>query len=161
MPSSLLITIKAAQKESAIAFDYGQRRIGLALWEPVTRTAAPLATVKATPTGPDWPEIQRHIQQWQPSTLVVGIPHNSDGSAQTMTAHAQRFGRQLEGRFGIPVEMVDERYSSQEAHHELRELRRKGIRNRRLKKEDIDQQAARIILERWYDLRCERKETES
>ena len=139
--------------ESAIAFDYGRRRIGLAVWEPVTRTASPLATVRATPTGPDWPEIQRHIEEWQPATLVVGMPYNPGGDTQSMMSEARRFARQLEGRFGIPVEMVDERFSSQEAHEELRELRRSGAKLKRLKKEDIDQQAARIILERWYDLR--------
>lgn len=125
----------------------------MAVWEPVTRTAAPLATVKAMPSGPDWSEIERHIQEWQPSTLVVGIPYNTEGGTQSMTVDSQRFARQLEGRFRIPVDTVDERYSSQEAHHELRELRRKGVRSKRLKREDVDQQAARIILERWYDLR--------
>lgn len=125
----------------------------MAVWESITSRAAPLKTVRCTRRGPDWSAIEECIAQWQPDVLVVGLPLSAEGVDQAMTAPARHFARQLEKRFGLPVETVDETLSSVEAEALLREQRRRGVRRKRVRKADVDQQAAQIILHRWYDLR--------
>lgn len=131
-----------------LGFDYGLRRIGVAIGQTLTRTASPLPAVPARDGKPDWDRIKNLIEEWQPAALVVGLPYNMDGSTQEMTARAERFHRQLEGRFGLPVHAVDERLSSIEAEERLIEARRSGRRGR-IAKEDIDSTAACVLLENW------------
>lgn len=98
-----------------LAFDYGLSQIGVAIGNTVTKTARPLYLVTATQGKPDWPSIEQLISEWQPLKLVVGAPVNREGADNTMLNHCERFARQLEGRFGLQVTMVDESYSSKEA----------------------------------------------
>lgn len=98
-----------------LAFDYGLSQIGVAIGNTVTKTARPLYLVTATQGKPDWPSIEQLIDEWQPLKLVVGAPVNHEGVDNTMLSHCERFARQLEGRFGLKVTMVDESYSSKEA----------------------------------------------
>lgn len=128
-----------------LAFDYGDKRIGTAVGDDLTRSARPLPTL---PTG-DWPAIQRIIDEWRPAALIVGLPLQEDGSEQTITAAARGFARQLEARCHLPVHVSDERYSSRAADDVLRDQRSSGRMTRRVRKGDRDGQAARIILEQW------------
>ncbi len=132
---------------TVLAFDFGLKRIGIAVGDTVTGTAAPRPAVAG---GPDWAAIEREIRAQQPRLLVVGAPFNADGTPGTMLSAAQAFARELERRFAIPVRQVDERWSSVEASAALRDSRAEGIRRRRVRKEDIDSAAAAVILERWF-----------
>jgi len=105
----------AAAHRSFLAFDFGALRVGVAHGNTVTRTAQPLGTIAATGIQ-RFERIQKFIAQWQPDALVIGVPFHPDGAAHDNTERARRFGRQLQGRFGLSVIEVDERYSTTEAH---------------------------------------------
>jgi putative Holliday junction resolvase len=134
---------------TVIAFDYGTRRIGVATGDTITRTAAPQAAVAVGASGPDWIAIGREIAALGPALLVVGAPYNADGSPGALTSAASAFAAELASRFGLPVQRVDERFSSLEASAALRAQRASGARRRRLRAEDVDSAAAAVILERW------------
>ncbi|OYX57558.1 MAG: Holliday junction resolvase RuvX [Comamonadaceae bacterium 32-67-11] len=117
-----------------LAFDWGLKRTGVASGNRLTRSASPQPTLRAEGAA-RWPLIEARVREWQPDALVVGIPTHPDGAAHANTALAQKFARQLRGRFALPVYEVDERYSSTEAHSQ-------GAR-------DADAAAACIILEQF------------
>ena len=98
---------------------------------------------------PDWDAIAREVRMLSPRLLVVGAPYNADGSPGALAPAARRFAAELESRFGLPVNMVDERWSSLEASAALKAQRASGERKRRVRKEDIDSAAAAVILTRW------------
>jgi putative Holliday junction resolvase len=120
-----------------LCFDYGEKRIGVAVGQTITRTASPLETVNVIKKIPDWESITRLINNWQPVSLVVGVPLTMDGSRQDMTEAASRFIRQLNGRYHLPVYEIDERLSSYEAKQRLGSSW------------SIDPVAAQAILETW------------
>lgn len=122
-----------------LGFDYGRKRIGVAVGQPLTATATPLTTVRARDGKPDWPTISRLVAEWKPDALVVGIPYHMDGSEQDMTRNAQRFCRQLEGRYGLPVYRAEERLSSY--------IVETGSASGGAR--DIDPLAAQVILQDW------------
>lgn len=134
---------------SVLAFDFGLKRIGIAAGDTLTRTAAPRPAAAVTSTGPDWGSIGREMESLRPKVLVVGAPYNADGSPGALAQAARRFANELERRFGLPVSMVDERWSSLEANAALKARRASGERRRRIRREDIDSTAAAVILERW------------
>lgn len=119
---------------SFLGFDFGARRIGVASGNALTRRATPLATIAAVGEA-RFEAIGRLIGEWRPDALVVGVPRHPDGAAHQNTLRAERFARQLGGRYGLPVHEVDERYSTVEAAS--REAR------------DLDAAAAAIILEQF------------
>ena len=135
--------------ETFLAFDYGERRIGVAVGQSVTGTASPLSTVDVRDGQPDWASIDGIVAAWKPDGLVVGEPLHMDGRPQRMTRRARRFRRALESRFGLPVHTADERLTTVEARSELAArgaFRGSGARRRK----EIDHPvAARIILESW------------
>jgi putative holliday junction resolvase len=139
-----------------LAFDYGARRIGLASGDTLTRTAAPRAVVPVRGSGPDWVQIARHIAELAPALLVVGAPYNADGSVSALTQAARAFCGELRARFALPVQQVDERFSSLEASAALAAQRQSGARRRRVSHADIDGAAAAVILERWLAAQPER-----
>lgn len=94
-----------------LAFDYGMRRIGVAVGDAVSGTARPLATVDST-QGPDWASIGGLLDDWKPGALIVGRPLTMNGERQTMTQAAERFARRLHGRYQLPVHMAEERLTS-------------------------------------------------
>lgn len=100
--------------QTFLAFDYGTKRTGVASGNILTRTATPQATIAAEGEA-RFPVVQARIREWQPDALVVGIPFHPDGASHDNTLRAQKFARQLRGRFGLPVFEVDERYSTTEA----------------------------------------------
>lgn len=136
--------------QTVLAFDFGLKRIGIAAGDTLTGTAAPRPAASVGPNGPDWDVITREVRGLAPRTLVVGAPHNADGTPSALAAAARRFASELERRFGLPVNMVDERFSSLEASAALKARRASGERRRRVTREDIDSAAAAIILERWF-----------
>jgi putative Holliday junction resolvase len=105
----------APHVQTFLAFDFGLKRTGVASGNRLTRTATPQATITALGDARFVPIAQR-IQEWQPDALVVGVPFHPDGAPHENTARAQKFARQLRGRFGLEVFEVDERYSTTEAH---------------------------------------------
>lgn len=104
----------AARLQIFLAFDFGLKRTGVASGNRLTRTASPQATIAAEGVA-RFPLIQARIRQWQPDALVVGVPFHPDGASHDNTVRAQKFARQLRGRFGLQVFEVDERYSTTEA----------------------------------------------
>ncbi len=101
--------------QSFLAFDFGLQRTGVAYASRLLGQAQPQGTVKASGDA-KWPLIAQHIERWQPDALVVGVPYHPDGASHENTVRAQKFARQLHGRFGLQVFEVDERYSTTEAH---------------------------------------------
>jgi putative Holliday junction resolvase len=100
--------------QSFLAFDFGTRRVGVAVGNSMLRRAQPLKTVAATGEA-RFAAIEALVHEWQPAELVVGVPFHPDGAEHQNTQRARRFGRQLHGRFRLPVNEVDERYSTTEA----------------------------------------------
>lgn len=129
-----------------LAFDFGLARIGVAIGQSITQTASPLDTLRAKDGVPNWQLVEQLIKQWQPQKVIVGEPFNMDGSDQLITKRARKFANQLHGRYGVQVEMVDERLSSASAREELFEYG--GYR--KLQKSQIDSIAAALILESWF-----------
>ncbi len=132
-----------------LAFDFGLKRIGLAAGQTLTASAAPLPAIAVSAGGVDWASIQRQVRALQPGRLVVGTPYNVDGSAGALAGAARQFAAELQTRFGLPVSLIDERWSSLEASAALKARRARGERKRRIRREDIDSAAAAVILERW------------
>lgn len=133
-----------------LAFDYGRKRIGAACGDTASRTASPLSAVSSGAAGPRWEAIDALMRDWQPAMIVVGLPYNVDDSESALTAAARRFAREIAERYAVPVELIDERYSSLEAETRLKAAREQGLRKRRVAKADVDAAAACIILERWF-----------
>jgi putative Holliday junction resolvase len=134
-----------------LALDFGLRRIGVASGDTLTRTPHPRTTVANGPRGPDWPALDRLLADTRPARIVVGEPYNADGSVSALTDAARRFAAELAQRSRLPVDLVDERWSSQDAEDRLRDARASGERRRRVTKEDVDAAAAAVILERWFE----------
>lgn len=140
-------TPDTASPSTVLAFDFGLRRIGAAVGQPITGSASPLGTLSNSDSGPDWPAIERLISEWRPHRLIVGLPMRDDGSTSSVTTAVLQFAADLQ-RFGLVVETVDERYSSVEASSRLAEQRQQGLRGR-VHKTAVDAAAAVIIAERW------------
>ena len=134
---------------TALGFDFGLRRIGVAVGSTLTGSARGLAVIRHGEQAPDWTAIAALIAEWQPDLAVVGVPYNMDGTRSDLTPRAERFARQLAGRSGLPVETVDERLSSREAEASLTAERRDRRRTRRVDAGAVDMRAAAVILERW------------
>ncbi len=132
-----------------LAFDYGQRRLGVAVGQMITGTATPLTTLQCRAGEPDWAAITALAQTWKPDAIVVGLPGGIHDSAREIKAAIAAFRRQLEERFGLPVYTADEAYSSVEAYACLKEQRRAQSASKRIRKGDIDRLAAAILLEAW------------
>jgi putative Holliday junction resolvase len=123
-------------ERTVLAFDFGLKRIGVAVGEPELRTAHPLPPIAA----PGFDSIQKLISEWRPAQIVVGLPVAENGE-HPLAKRVERFARQLEGRFRVPVARVDERFSSAEAEQRLRGLKNKSV----------DSVAAQLILEQYFD----------
>ncbi|MBF8268428.1 MAG: Holliday junction resolvase [Gammaproteobacteria bacterium] len=128
-----------------LCFDYGTRRIGVAVGQTLTATASPLATIRVVNGIPDWRGITALVRQWQPQALVVGLPVTMTDDNQPLTAKAEKFARQLAGRYRIPVHRAEERLTTYAAKHRLKRTT------------DLDPVAAQIILESWLQENAERQ----
>jgi putative holliday junction resolvase len=125
-----------------LGFDFGTRRIGVALGNSMTRQARPLQVIRAAEAAARWEMISAIVQEWRPTQIVVGMPRHPDGTAHAMTRQAERFGRQIAGRYRLPVAFVDERYSTAvlDAGNAT------------------DADAAAVILQQWFDETANNKE---
>ncbi|MEI7611691.1 MAG: Holliday junction resolvase RuvX [Betaproteobacteria bacterium] len=132
---------------SVLAFDFGEKRIGVAVGEWALAQAHPLTTIRSEVNAERFSVIAALIKEWQPVSLVVGLPVALDGSAHSMTARSTRFANQLRGRFGLPVDYAEERLSSVEAGERLRE----SGHSAKSAKEHLDAMAAQIILQCYFE----------
>ena len=121
-------------KGTVLAFDFGLKRIGVAVGEPELRSAHPLPAVS------EFPEIEKLIAEWKPAKLVVGLPMREQGE-HPLAKRVEKFARRLEGTFRLPVARIDERFTSVEAESRLRGLKKKAV----------DSVAAQLILEQYFD----------
>lgn len=135
-----------------VALDFGLKRIGIASGDTLTRSAHPRSTISNGPNGPDWRALDRILADTRPARIAVGEPYNADGSMSPLTEAARQFAIELNQRSSVPVDLVDERWSSQDAEERLRTQRASGERRRRVTREDVDAAAAAVILERWFAL---------
>lgn len=123
-----------------IGFDFGLKRIGVAIGQTISRTATPEAIVASQDGKPDWEHITRLFEEWKPSAIVVGLPMRLNGEEQALTQPARKFGQRLSGRYQRPVFYIEEQLSSIEAEQ------------RKTKADQpVDDHAAQIILENWLD----------
>ena len=142
---------RRSKSGTVLAFDFGLQRIGVAVGETEPGSAHPLPPLAAATQPGRFTAIERLVKEWQPVLLVVGRPLGEDGAPHEMTRRAERFARQLEGRFGLPVSLVDERYSSVEVESRMRAAygARKAVKLARGKA--LDSQAAQLMLEQYFD----------
>lgn len=131
---------------AVLAFDFGEKRIGVAVGEWETRSAHPLETIAEVANAPRFSRIQVLLDEWRPVQLVVGLPLTLDGEEHDLTKRCRRFANQLNGRFGLPVRLVDERLTSVSAEERLRESGR-SLRNN---KAAVDSLAAQEILQDFF-----------
>ena len=121
--------------QTFLAFDFGTKRIGVAIGNSVIRQAQPLKTIQNKSLDDTFGAIQKLVQEWEVTKFIVGLPTHPDGAEHEMTKRAKRFGNQLNGRLNLPVQWVDERYTSAVAENQTG---------------DIDSQAAVLILEQYF-----------
>jgi putative pre-16S rRNA nuclease len=140
-----------SQPRTILAFDFGLRRIGVAVGQDVTGSASPLGIVANRDTGVDKEKIAAFLAEWRPTQLVVGMPAHADGSPSEIQEHVNSFIEELEA-YGLPVDTVDERYTSVEAERVLKSARQAGTRGR-ISKDQIDSAAAVFIAERYLSSR--------
>lgn len=135
-------------KRTILAFDFGTKSIGSAIGQEVTGTASPHKAFKANDGIPNWDQIEASIKEWQPDLVVVGLPLDLDGKPlESVTPRAKKFANRLHGRFGLPVELHDERLSTREARADL--FSQGGYKA--LSKGNVDCQSAVVILESWFE----------
>lgn len=157
-----------------MGFDYGNKRIGIAVGQTITATARPLTTILVKEQQPNWTQITTLIHEWQPNMLIVGLPHHADGSDNSITGAVRQFCQQLAIRYQLPVETIDETLSSIAAAEQLKtaKMNRRQEKKRKQKKsgfvshshtsfsppplstslahQELDAVAAQIILETWF-----------
>jgi putative Holliday junction resolvase len=132
---------------TVLAFDFGTRKIGVAVGNTMVRVAHPLTTIRAEASAARFAAIAALVAEWRPARLVVGRPLHADGAEHEMTARAERFARQLEGRFRVPVARVDERFTTKSAAQTLGDA---GVRGR-ARRAAQDEVAAQTILQAFFD----------
>lgn len=132
---------------TVLAFDFGEKRIGVATGETILKVAHPLTTINAEENEVKFAQIANIIHEWRPCLLVVGLPMHMDNEPHLLTQLSKKFAQRLEGRFNLPVVMVDERLSSVEAARNLSEACVKGIKQKAM----LDAVAAQSILQSYFD----------
>lgn len=131
-------TIRTTKELTVMAFDFGTRRIGVAVGNTLTCLGQPITSISESSSDAAFKLIEGLLKEWQPNRLVVGLPCHPDGTEHEMSARARRFGNQLHGRFHLPVEWVDERYTSAilEGNPDMRD--------------NLDAESAALILEQYF-----------
>ena len=135
---------------SIIGFDFGLKRIGVAVGQTVTQTARPLMTIQAINGMPQEPIITKLIQEWQPAVLVVGIPVDMEGKDLSVTQNARDFAEWLHQQFHLPVHAMDERLTTKDAREQL--FTKGGYKA--LRSGQVDSVAAQLILQNWFATRA-------
>lgn len=135
---------------TVLAFDFGEKRIGVAIGETLLQQAHPHSVIRGESNDQRFGEIAKLIAEWQPVLLVVGRPVAMDGTPHSMTARCTRFANQLKGRFGLPVAFAEERLTSLDAGERLRETGHSA----KTAKQHLDAVAAQLILQSYFDAHC-------
>jgi len=142
-----MTTKKEVGQRTVIGFDFGKKFIGVAVGQELTGLATPLGSIKAKDGKPNQEQLDSFIKEWQPDLIVVGLPLNMDGSFQQLTFDAKKFGNRLANQLRLPVEFQDERLTTADAKEQL--FSSGGYRN--LKKDNIDAESARLIIESYFE----------
>ncbi|MFC0267489.1 Holliday junction resolvase RuvX [Kushneria aurantia] len=137
----------ASERRLVLAFDFGTRRIGVAVGNELLGSATQLEPLVARDGIPDWSCVAALVEEWQPDLFVVGLPLNMDGSESEMSLRARKFGRRLHGRYGRPLEMFDERGSTREAKRIAHQAGHSG----NYRRDSVDGIAAELILTGWFE----------
>ena len=132
---------------TVMAFDFGEKRIGVATGETVLKVAHPLTTINTEDNEVKFSQIEKLIQEWRPALLVVGLPMHMNGESHLLTHLSKKFAQRLEGRFNLPIVMMDERLSSVEAAQNLSAAGVKGTKQKTM----LDAVAAQSILQSYFD----------
>lgn len=130
-----------------VGFDYGEKTIGIAVGNDSSRQAHPLSAIRVIRGQPEWDRIGKLIGEWRPVALIVGLPLNMDGTENPVTSQARKFGNRLNGRYNLPVHMVDERLTTRDARTELYNA---GVTEKR-HKPVLDKLAAQAILQTYLN----------
>ena len=130
-----------------IGFDFGQKRIGVAIGNNISKSAQALITIESASNNQKFEAIQKIMDEWQPVSIVVGVPFNVDGSEHKVTNLCKKFAKQLEQKYALPIHLIDERYTSIEASYEIQH-KKIDLKKKKLL---IDQIAAKIILQSYLD----------
>ncbi len=130
-----------------IGFDFGQKRIGVAIGNNISKSAQALITIESTSSNQKFEVIQKIMDEWQPVSIVVGVPFNVDGSEHKVTNLCKKFAKQLEQKYALPIYLIDERYTSIEASYEIQD-KKIDLKKKKLL---IDRIAAKIILQSYLD----------
>ena len=138
-----------SSERTLLGFDFSKNRIGVAVGQELAATVTPLTTLYAKNSKPDWDAITQLIEEWQPDLCVVGLPLTEEGGEQDATQAARRFANQLNGRYQLPVEFADERFTTREAQSLIQasSMSKKDRQN----KANIDKIAAQLILQSWLE----------
>lgn len=134
------------ESQIIMGFDFGMKRIGVAIGQTVTKTARPLTTLNAKHGIPNWRVVETMLKKWRPDILIVGIPLNMDGTAQPITQHALAFAQELTTRYHLPVVKMDERLTTKAAREKL--FGQGGYKA--LQDGQVDRVAAQLILQNWF-----------
>ena len=135
------------QFKMVMAFDFGTKRIGIAIGQTITQTARPLATINAKDGVPEWQSLTTLIKKWRPDALIIGIPLNMDGTEQPLTTFARIFANSLKEQYNLPIFEMDERLTTKDARDRI--FTEGGYKA--LQGGQIDQVAAQLILQNWFD----------
>ena len=132
-----------------LGFDFGMKRIGVAVGQLITRTASPLAVLDNQPATL-WQDVGALINEWKPQSVIVGLPLSMDGAETGMSAACRKFARRVHGRYGLPAHLQDERLSSRAADSRFAALRAGGLK-RKKHSSGTDSLAAQVLLEDWLN----------
>ncbi|MGO2479621.1 MAG: Holliday junction resolvase RuvX [Pseudoalteromonas sp.] len=138
---------KPVGERTVMGFDFGTKSIGIAIGQELTGSARSLTAIKANDGIPNWDNIKKHVDDWQPDLLVIGLPLNMDGTTQEVTFKAKKFANRLHNHTGLPIETQDERLTTADAKARLFE--QGGYKN--LGKGNVDNMSAVIILESFFE----------
>ena len=153
-----MLHTKSLQMSNVIGFDYGERRIGIAVGLLDIGTANPLTTITVPASGSPWDEIDKIIKQWQPKILIVGCVEHRTQNNNLLQTRINRFCGHMKARYHLPVETIDESYSSAHAYEILKDMRSKGQR-KKINKVDVDKASAAIILHSWLASNLDQSDT--
>ena len=144
--------------QQIMAIDFGLKRLGVAIANTLTNNAEPIKTLHIEDVKTIPRELEQLIKEWQPHKLVMGMPYNTDGTEAKIAKQIRAFASLLSQESKIPLDYIDESFSSHEASRRLKQLRQSGERSKRVIKGDLDKISAAILLQRWLDSEKQRVE---
>ncbi|MBM23206.1 MAG: Holliday junction resolvase RuvX [Gammaproteobacteria bacterium] len=136
-----------------IGFDYGTKKMGVAIAQCITKTATPLNVLKIKNEKPNWEQLDQIVSDYRPVLAIIGYPGKINKQTSLLADKIEKFGSAIEKHYKMPTILFDETYSTTIARKELRDLRRDGNLSRRIKRGQVDSMAAKIILEQWLKLK--------